>query len=75
LLRLAGIQERVLVRVIIDSIGRAESASVEVIESPHSGFDQAARAVLLEARFPHGRSRQRAVRALIEFRLDGRAGV
>jgi TonB family protein len=74
LLRLAGIQGRVLVRAIIDSTGRAEPASVNVNESPHPGFDQAARAVLLEARFPHGRSRHRAVRALIEFRLDGRAG-
>ncbi len=67
LLRQAGIQGRVLVRAIVDTTGRAEPASVRVIESPHPGFDQAARDFVLHARFSHGRLRGRAVRTLIEF--------
>jgi len=67
LLRQAGIQGRVLVRAIIDTTGRAEPASVRVIESPHPGFDQAARDFVLHARFSHGRLHGRAVRTLIEF--------
>jgi len=67
LLRQAGIQGRVLVRAIIDTTGRAEPASVRVVESPHPGFDQAARDFVLHARFSHGRLHGRAVRTLIEF--------
>jgi TonB family protein len=67
LLRQAGIQGRVLVRAIIDTTGRAEPASVQVVESPHPGFDQAARNAVLQARFRGGRVRGRAVRVMIEF--------
>jgi TonB family protein len=55
LLRQAGIQGRVIVRAIIDTTGRAEPGSVQVVESPHPGFDQAARNAVLQARFSHGR--------------------
>jgi len=47
LLRQPGIQGRVLVRAIIDTTGRAEPASVQVIESPHPGLNQAARNIVL----------------------------
>jgi TonB family protein len=72
LLRQAGIQGRVIVRAIIDSSGRAEPASVQVIESPHPGFNQSARNAVLQARFRHGRFRGRAVRVLIQFPVDFR---
>jgi len=72
LLRQAGIQGRVLVRAIIDTTGRAEPASVRVIESPHPGFDQAARDFVLHARFSHGLLRGRAVRTLITFPVNFR---
>lgn len=72
LLRLAGIQGRVLVRAIIDSTGRAEAASVQVIESPHPGFDQAAKDLVLQARFRHGRFHGRVVRVLITLPVDFR---
>jgi protein TonB len=72
LLRYAGIEGRVLVRAIIDSSGHAEPASVQVIASPHPGFNQAARNVVLGARFRHGRFRGRAVRVLIEFPVEFR---
>jgi TonB family protein len=74
LLRQAGIQGRVLVRAIIDTTGRAEPASVQVVESPHPGFNQAARNLVLQARFRSGRVRGRAVRVLITFPVDFRTG-
>jgi len=73
LLRQAGIQGTVLVRAIIDTTGRAEPASVQVVKSPHPGFDQAAINALLQARFRGGRFRGRAVRVLITFPVDFRA--
>ena len=73
LLRQAGIQGRVLVRAVIDTTGRAEPASVQVIDSPHPGFNEAARNALLQARFRGGRFRGRAVRVLITLPVDFRA--
>jgi len=72
LLRQAGIQGRVMVRAIIDTTGRAEPGSVRVIESPHPGFDQAARNFVLRTRFRPGRVHGRAVRVLIEFPVEFR---
>jgi TonB family protein len=72
LLRQAGVQGRVIVRAIIDTTGRAEPGSVQVVESPHPGFDQAARNAVLQARFRGGRFRGRAVRVLIEFPVEFR---
>src|SRR5436309_1417966 len=72
LLRQAGIQGRVMVRAIIDTTGRAERASVQVIESPHPGFNQSAKNFVLEAQFRHGRFRGRPVRVLIEFPVEFR---
>lgn len=73
LLRQAGIQGRVIVRAIVDSTGRAEPRSVRVLETPHPGFEQAARNVVLQTRFDHGPVGGRAVRVVVEFRLDARA--
>jgi TonB family protein len=67
LLRQAGIQGTVLVRAIIDTTGRAEPASVRVIESPHPGFDQAARNFVLHARILPRRVHGRAVRTEMTF--------
>jgi len=74
LLRQAGIHGRVLVRAIIDTTGRAEPASVQVVQSPHRGFDQAARNAVLQARFRGGRFRGRPVRVLITFPVNFRIG-
>lgn len=73
LLRNAGIQGRVIVQAIIDTTGRAEPASVQVIDSPHPGFNQAARKAVLQARFRHGLFHGRAVPVLITFPVDFRA--
>ena len=74
LLRLAGIQGRVTVRAIIDTTGRAEPASVQVVQSPHRGFDQADRNAVLQARIRGGRFRGRPVRVLITFPVNFRIG-
>ena len=74
LLRLAGIQGRVTVRAIIDTTGRAEPASVQVVQSPHRGFDQADRNAVLQARIRGGRFRGRPVRVLITFPVNFRTG-
>jgi len=74
LLRQAGIQGRVLVRAVIDTTGRAEPASVQVVESPHPGFDQAARDFVLRTRFRPARVHRRAVRWLITFPVNFRTG-
>ena len=74
LLRQAGIQGRVVVHAIIDTAGRAEPWSVHVIESPHPGFDQAARNFVLEAQFRPGRMRARDVRVSIKFPVNFRTG-
>src|SRR5947199_401937 len=74
LLRLAGIQGRVTVRAIIDTTGRAEPASVHVVQSPHRGFDQADRNAVLQARIRGGRFRGRPVRVLITFPVNFRIG-
>ncbi len=63
-----------IVRATIDSAGRAEPASVQVLDTPHAGFAQAARTIVLQARFPDARFRGRPVRVVIAFRLDAAAG-
>jgi len=65
---------RVVVHAIIDTAGRAEPWSVHVIESPHPGFDQAARNFVLEAQFRPGRMRARDVRVSIKFPVNFRTG-
>jgi TonB family protein len=76
LLRQAGIQGRVIVQAIIDTSGRAEPASVKVIQSPNPGFDQPAKTYVLQALFRPARLHGRAVRVLvnlpIDFKISGR---
>jgi periplasmic protein TonB len=76
LLRQAGIQGRVMVQAIIDTTGRAEPASVKVLQSPNPGFDQNAKTMVLKSLFRPARVHGRAVRVLInipiDFRITGR---
>jgi protein TonB len=76
LLRQAGIQGRVLVQAIIDTLGRAEPNSVKILQSPNPGFDQPAKTYVLKALFRPARVHGRAVRVLInlpiDFRIQGR---
>ena len=70
LLRQAGIQGRVLVQAIIDTTGRAEPRSVEVIQSPNSGFDQPSTDYVLRALFRPARVHGRPVRVLLNLPID-----
>jgi len=69
-LRHAGLQGRVTVQAVIDTLGRAEPASLKVIARPSTAFDQSARAYVLQAVFRPARVKGRAVRVLIRVPVD-----
>ena len=72
LLRQAGIQGRVMVQAIIDTLGRAEPGSVKVLQSPNPGFDQSAKNYMLKTLFRPARVHGRAVRVLVQLPIDYR---
>jgi len=71
-LRHAGLQGRVTVQAVIDTLGRAELASVKVIARPNTAFDESARAYVLHAVFRPARVKGRAVRVLITVPVNYR---
>jgi protein TonB len=70
LLRSAGIQGRVVVQLVVDTLGRAEPNSVRIIKSPNPGFNEAVKNSVLRTVFRPGRVQGRAVRVLIEMPFD-----
>jgi TonB family protein len=70
LLRQAGIAGRVVVLAVIDTTGRAEPASVRVIQGAHPGFDQPSKQWMLNALFRPARAGGRRVRVRINRALD-----
>ena len=72
-LRAAGVPGRVVVRLVVDTTGRVEPASVVIREASHDLFAQAVRAVLASLRFAPAEAGGRKVRMLVdlpfEFRL------
>ncbi|HEU5261229.1 MAG TPA: TonB family protein [Gemmatimonadales bacterium] len=69
-LRRAGVVGRVVVQVVVDTLGRAEPSSVAVVESSHSGFDAAAREYVYHALFRPARVHGGAVRVLVRVPID-----
>jgi protein TonB len=73
-LRAAGVTGRVVVRLVVDTLGRIEPATIVIRESSHDLFTHAVRAVLPGLRFIPAEAGGRKVRMLIElpfdFRLD-----
>jgi TonB family protein len=65
-LRRSGIVGTVVVDVVIDTVGRAESGSL-VLQSSHAGFEAPARDYVLRALFRPGRTHGRAVRVLVRL--------
>ena len=59
-------------QAVIDTLGRAEPASLKVIARPNTAFDQSARAYVLHAVFRPARVKGRAVRVLIKVPIDYR---
>jgi protein TonB len=73
-LRTAGIEGVVMVRMVVDTLGRVEEGTVVVVSSTHLGFEAAAIAAVIRARFIPARLAGRPVRQLVQqsvrFRLD-----
>jgi protein TonB len=68
--RQAGIQGRVVFQFVIDTLGRAEPASIQVVQSPHDSMTAAAREALVSCEFTPGRVDGRAVRVLLRLPMD-----
>jgi TonB family protein len=69
-LRQQGVQGRVIVQAIIDSVGRVDPGSVAVVRSPDPGFDDACVDYILHSRFQPGRRAGRAVSVLMKIPID-----
>jgi TonB family protein len=70
LLRRAGIQGRVVIAAIVDTLGRAEPGSIEIVDSPNPAFDTPTRSWILHAQFRPARMHGQAVRVHITLPLD-----
>jgi len=71
-LRRAGIEGRVVVEAVIDTMGRAERSSVRVVESAQLGFEGPARDYILRALFRPARVHGGPVRVLVRMPIDFR---
>jgi protein TonB len=65
ILRQAGVEGRVLIELVIDTLGRAERASMRVTSSTHQLFEGPARDYVASCRFRPGRIQGRAVRVRV----------
>ena len=69
-LRDAGVQGRVVVQFVVDTLGRAELGELQVIETPHAQFVDAVRAALAHYRFSVGEAGGRRVRTRVQIPFD-----
>jgi protein TonB len=70
ILKQAGIQGRVLLSAIVDTSGRVEPNSIQIVKSPNPGFDVPARAWVLQALFRPARLHGQAVRVHVTLPID-----
>ena len=68
-LRAAQIEGTVLARFVVDSVGHAESASIEFPEATHPQFAEAVRQSIIRSRYLPAMLQGRAVRQLVEQRF------
>lgn len=66
----AGIQGRVTVQFVVDTMGKAEPNSIRIIQSPNPAFNEGVKNSVLHSLFRPGRVHGRAVRVLIELPFD-----
>jgi periplasmic protein TonB len=66
ILQQAGVEGRVLAEFVIDTLGRAERASLRFVSSTHELFQAPARNAILSCRFRPGRISGRAVRVRVQ---------
>ena len=69
-LLLHGVQGRVVVQFILDTMGRAESRSIRIIKTPHMGFNLAAKEYVAGSRWQPAWFQRRKVRALMQMPID-----
>jgi protein TonB len=67
LLQQAGIEGKVVLEFVVDSVGRVESRSVRVVSSDNPGFDPSSVTVARKMMFRPGRVNGRAVRVLVRM--------
>lgn len=70
LLRQSGIQGRVLVQFVVDTMGKAEPSSIRIIQTPNPAFNEVVKTAVVRSQFRPGRVRGRAVRVLTELPFD-----
>ena len=70
LLRLAGIEGRVVVQARIEANGRADSGSIAVVQSPHPALAQSAKSAVLRSRFRPAQARGQPVAAVVHVVYD-----
>ena len=70
ILKQAGIQGRVLLSAIVDTTGRVEPNSIQIVKSPNPGFDVPARSWVLQALFRPARLHGQAVRVHVTLPID-----
>jgi TonB family protein len=75
-MRQAGVEGRVVVRFVVDTLGSVEPGSVTVVSATFSHFESSAREAVATCRYRPARMNHRPVRVLvqapIEFRLARR---
>jgi TonB family protein len=64
------VQGFVQVAAIIDTAGRAEPASVEVLSTPDSGLNEPVKQMMLASQFSPGRLKGTAVRVMVQMGVD-----
>jgi protein TonB len=69
-LREAGVQGRVVVQFVVDTLGRAELSELQVVESAHPLFVESVRAALARYRFSAGEAAGRTVRTRVQIPFD-----
>jgi TonB family protein len=65
-LRDAGVEGVIIVQVVVDTLGRAETASARIVQHGEPGFEKSAIAAILRAQFRPARAWGRAVPALVQ---------
>ncbi len=66
----AGVEGMVVLQAVIDTSGRVERGSIEVVQSTNNAFESAARRLLERSLFRPGRVRGRPVRVLIQLPIQ-----
>jgi TonB family protein len=69
-LREAGIEGRVVMRFVVDTLGRAELDELQIVEAPHPQFVESVRAALARYRFTVGEVAGRKVRTRVQMPFE-----